>query len=914
MKSAPSPTASGGGARRCPGERVAHGRRRLLLVLWLAWAPAAVTLPGSPAGAAGAPPGPRVTLPGTPPVLPRGSVVDGTVAPDQVLHAEVVLALPDPGAVEAAVAAVSTPGSPQYRHFLGPGEFAARFGPGPAQVAAARAWLASAGLQTGSLVGGTTLPVEGPAAAMSAAFGTPLERVRVAGAAPAVVNAAAPSVPAALAGTVASVIGLDTLPVWKTHLVLGTPGAAAWQTGGASLVPGPAAVADGGRGPAGATLRDAVSGAPSLAGHLASTPTGPGTCPAAGTAVAAGALTQPAVAAAYGMGPLYAQGRVGAGVTIALFELESYDPADVAAFQACEGLGSPVADRLVDGGPLPGPGGLAGSGEAALDIENAMAFAPGAALLVYEGPNNGAQGPYDVYQRIADDDAAQVVSTSWGICEPQMAQVGLSPAAEQQLFEQMALQGQTVVAASGDTGSEDCPGSGALAVDDPGSQPGVVDVGGTTLTIGPGGSGSEVVWNGHGGAGGGGMSANWDMPSWQRQAGRGTVNPFSSEGTCPQPPGGSLCREVPDVAASADPAHGYTVLHDGTWVSAGGTSAAAPLWAALMALAVQGCAAPLGSADPALYALGGAGSPALRDVVAGDNDFTGTNQGRYPAAPGYDLASGWGSPDGALLVPQLQPAGGCPSVSGLSARTGPLGRAATVTVYGDGLGGAVAVHAGAAGQATIVSSSPNSVTVTLPAVSVPEAVDITVTTPEGTSAAVPWDRYAFGALHDDRGYWEVAADGGVFAFGDAGFYGSMGGQPLAAPVVGIAPTSSDRGYWEVAADGGVFAFGDAGFFGSMGGQPLAAPVVGIAPTLDSRGYVLAAADGGVFAFGDAQFYGSMGGQHLAAAVRGAAVTFDDGGYWEVAADGGVFAFGDAGFFGSMGGRPLAAPVVGFSPS
>ncbi len=120
------------------------------------------------------------------------------------------------------------------------------------------------------------------------------------------------------------------------------------------------------------------------------------------------------------------------------------------------------------------------------------------------------------------------------------------------------------------------------------------------------------------------------------------------------------------------------------------------------------------------------------------------------------------------------------------------------------------------------------------------------------------------------GYWEVASDGGVFAFGSAAFYGSMGGKPLDALVVGIAPTPTGAGYWEVAADGGVFAFGSAAFSGSMGGKTLDAPVEGIAASATPAG----------------------------------------SGYWEAAADGGVFAFGSAAFSGSMSGSPLDAPVVG----
>jgi hypothetical protein len=162
------------------------------------------------------------------------------------------------------------------------------------------------------------------------------------------------------------------------------------------------------------------------------------------------------------------------------------------------------------------------------------------------------------------------------------------------------------------------------------------------------------------------------------------------------------------------------------------------------------------------------------------------------------------------------------------------------------------------------------------------------------------------------GYWEVASDGGVFAFGSAGFYGSAGSLPLTRPVVGIASTPDRRGYWEVASDGGIFAYGDAAFFGSTGAEHLRAPVVGMAATPDGHGYWLVASDGGVFAFGDARFAGSTGGLTLQAPVVGMAAGSDDGGYRLVASDGGVFAFGTAAFAGSAGGLRLARPVVGMA--
>jgi hypothetical protein len=179
-----------------------------------------------------------------------------------------------------------------------------------------------------------------------------------------------------------------------------------------------------------------------------------------------------------------------------------------------------------------------------------------------------------------------------------------------------------------------------------------------------------------------------------------------------------------------------------------------------------------------------------------------------------------------------------------------------------------------------------------------------------------------------RGYWEVASDGGVFAFGPgAAFYGSMGGTTLHAPVVGIAAAPTGRGYWEVASDGGVFAFGPgAAFYGSMGGTTLHAPVVGIAAAPTGRGYWEVASDGGVFAFGPgAPFHGSTACHGLAApAVAIAATPGTDtgggtdcgftsaqpaGGYRVVASDGGVFAFGNAPFEGSLAGDAMS-DIVG----
>jgi hypothetical protein len=165
-----------------------------------------------------------------------------------------------------------------------------------------------------------------------------------------------------------------------------------------------------------------------------------------------------------------------------------------------------------------------------------------------------------------------------------------------------------------------------------------------------------------------------------------------------------------------------------------------------------------------------------------------------------------------------------------------------------------------------------------------------------------------------RGYWLSASDGGIFSFGDAGFFGSTGALRLNAPIKGMAPTPDGNGYWLVASDGGIFTFGDAGFFGSTGALHLNAPIVGMAPTPDGNGYWLVASDGGIFSFGDAGFMGSTGAMHLNAPIVGMASTPDGHGYWLVASDGGIFTFGDAGFFGSTGALRLNAPVVGMASS
>jgi hypothetical protein len=181
------------------------------------------------------------------------------------------------------------------------------------------------------------------------------------------------------------------------------------------------------------------------------------------------------------------------------------------------------------------------------------------------------------------------------------------------------------------------------------------------------------------------------------------------------------------------------------------------------------------------------------------------------------------------------------------------------------------------------------------------------------SNAVLGRAQAFGTIADNeqspQGYWFVAADGGIFAFGNAPFFGSTGNIRLNQPIVGMAATPSGKGYWLVASDGGIFAFGDAAFFGSTGDIRLNQPIVGMASTPTGKGYWFVARDGGVFAFGDAKFFGAPAGPGQP--IVGMAATPTGKGYWCLARDGTVYNFGDV---GNHGAPPKAAQAAGLVPS
>ena len=322
----------------------------------------------------------------------------------------------------------------------------------------------------------------------------------------------------------------------------------------------------------------------------------------------------------------------GSGQTLALFELDGYTGADVTAYEAAFNLPQvPLQNVLIDGASgIPSSGG--GPAEVELDIELMTALAPGASkILVYEGPNSGT-GLVDTYNRIATDNLAKSISTSWGLSESSGA--GSIIQSESAIFKQMVAQGQALYSAAGDAGAYD--NRQTLGVEDPSSQQFVVSVGGTQLFTNTDGSyKSETTWasgSGPGGqGGGGGISSIWSIPSWQQ----GVISPASL--------GSTTMRNTPDISLDADPSTGYAVSYKGGWTVFGGTSCAAPLWAAFTALVNQSRASnglgALGFPNPTIYALGQSANYAstFHDIADGSTNLF------YPAVEGYDLATGWGT-------------------------------------------------------------------------------------------------------------------------------------------------------------------------------------------------------------------------------------------------------------------------------
>ena len=605
---------------------------------------------------------------------------------------DVVLAPNNESELSSLLADVYNPQSKNYQHWLGQGEFYARFAPTAAQTEAVTAYLKESGLDVEASSSPFMVRVSGPSNMIETAFKTNLQTFRNAKGIEYFSNASEIQLPEELATGVRGVVGLSNTvrlhPMTVKPLKQTKPASPGCETPYVTT----------------AQLYNAVNNGVGF-------PYGYGGGPGCN------GLTPAQTNAIYGA-PNFGPYGKGAGVNLAVFELSGYLHSDIETWaQTFYGVhyNPPLVDITVDGGPLapicpvgdqcPAEfNGYSGDIEVDADIEMQLAIAPNAShILVYNAPNDfTGQTELDEYTKIAKDNIAAVISSSWGGCEND-AGVGYAEA-ENLIFEQMALQGQSVFASSGDTGAFGCirdDGTTIVNVADPASQPWVTSVGGTSLeSFNPDANpdpnyptGVETVWNvddlcnasaneggapgffwcGATGAGGGGSSQFWGRPLYQ--VGPGVNNAYTQHGPsqCVLAKAGQPCREVPDVSANADPYTGYAEYCAGDpstnsecatftgsdvpagWLAIGGTSLSSPLWSAVIADRVSASGFRVGNANPLLYLLFNLDADGYFHDITGDRQST-NNNGLFPTTPGYDLATGIGTPKMSsiiTLVPQF---------------------------------------------------------------------------------------------------------------------------------------------------------------------------------------------------------------------------------------------------------------------
>jgi hypothetical protein len=600
---------------------------------------------------------------GSAPVLPRGAAKTGAPSGSQRLDLDVELAPRNQAALDAFVQGVSDPHSVAYKHYLAKGQFASTFGPTQATIDAVTGELRAEGLQPGHVSpDGLTIPVTTTVAQAGSVLGTSFANYKVAGGRIAYSNTTAPHLPASVAGAVTGITGLNNLVDPKPMISNPHP------LGYAPPIPARAQQPQ-------AAVRPHIQG-PSMCGNVRSWLNNNLGLTETQNYWEPGSLDQPG---AYNTVDLYGNyGNTGQGVTVGLFELENYAASDFTNYSNCFGGGPDggITTTRVDNGPTGFDVNNLDGLETALDFDMVAGMAPGVSVQIYQGPNAGPNGPgtpettatiLDTYRRMVTDDTAQVLSTSWGECE-----VDTDPnliSGLKTVFSEAAAQGQSVIAAAGDSGSTDCfpdannsNNNTVLNVDIPGGLANVTSAGGLEQQgLNAGNPGSTLsVWDepdtsqAPAGAGGGGVSLTQVMPTTGNYqsgvTGVGYTNACSA-------PTGSTCRQVPDISGLADGNTGYVTLYSsgpqggpGVWLPSG-TSGAAPLMAAITALAdgSAACAANgnAGFLNPALYQ----NPSAMVDVTVGSNDFgnSGYTGGLYQASTGYDLASGLGMP----VAPQV---------------------------------------------------------------------------------------------------------------------------------------------------------------------------------------------------------------------------------------------------------------------
>ena len=719
-----------------------HRSRCLLLALFaLAFC---LALPGSRTAAQAAPALPAsVRLSGHIPAAMAGARMVGRVPSGQAMTLLLALPLRDPAGLDLLLDRLYDPADPLYGHYLTPSAFTDRFGPTQESYDAVAAFALAHGL----VVNHTSpnrllLSVSGSAAAVESAFAVHLGRYQAADGRVFRAPDTGPAIPAFLVGRLSGVIGLDNASVRHSYLRRPAGSRSALRP----LVPLATRPL---------SLRP-VFGSPG--------PSEIGTDPYSGYS----ALTPSDIKAAYS---LNRTALTGAGQTLALFELDTYTPSDIAAYEAGFGLPSvPLENVPVDPSDpnFPNtPGG--GASEVTLDIEIMAAIAPGTSkILVYESPNTDP-GVVDQYNRIAVDNRAKVISSSWGLAELESAESTRD--SENTAFKQMAAQGQSIFCASGDEGAY--ADYKTISVQDPASQPYMVGVGGTKLSVAsPGGPyQSESAWgsvaeagrSAFGAGGGGGISAVWPLPTYQNGIGGASASQ----------------RNVPDVSLDADPDTGYVIyFSDPTapsqpWTVVGGTSVASPIWAAFTALANQQRAKygeqPLGFANPTIYQI----AKVAANYHVGFHDINDGTYNLYPlyaTKTGYDNSTGWGSFNGAGLLPLFAPA---PNTTGTAIAS--LALVATVAQTQNEVIGGLSVT----GTVTLANPAPAAGAV------------VTLTTTDATTAPVPATVTVPAGATTATFTINTTVTTGTTVTITAAYQGSSLGAPLKidAPPVAIVPTT-----------------------------------------------------------------------------------------------------------------------------
>jgi subtilase family serine protease len=621
---------------------------------------------------------------------------------------EVSLAPSHQAALAGELHATYTKGSRGYHRWLRRGQFDARFAPSAAERAAVARYLRGQGLSVRPAASPFLIRASGSSGRVEMAFRTSLSRFRSPRGVGYFANSSAVRLPASISGGVLGVIGLtntlrehsDAIPATGAHPVIKAHshdgGCEASYPSTAELF---AFVNNGTSYPYG------YGGGPDCTG-----------------------LTPSQISSIYNAPNVGPRGE-GAGVTEAVYELSGYLPSDISTWAHTfygAGYTPPLSNRLVDGGPLnpqcpsgdscpPSFNGYAADLEVNLDIETELAIAPDLKnLIVYNAPNDTTgQTELDEYIAMANDDTAATISSSYGNCENDVTAAYVQ--SENVVFEQMALQGQSVFAANGDNGAFGCiqeDGTQIPNVGDPSAQPWVTSVGGSSLeSDNPGTNphpgypqGTETVWNtdnlcsnqppapsndnqggffwcarsvSMAGAGGGGPSEWWGRPFYQ--VGPGVNSRYSTYGNgttqCALASVGTPCRETPDISADADiftglteyctgPANTNSWCHsllggqpDPGWFEVGGTSQATPIWTSITADRDSYTGTRIGNINPLLYLLLNlAPGRYMHDITGiGPKQQAATNNGLFPSTPGYDMATGIGTPDMTALITQSGP-------------------------------------------------------------------------------------------------------------------------------------------------------------------------------------------------------------------------------------------------------------------